>query len=251
MSAQRRGTNGGFQNFHQFLRHEPFPEGKNRNIQFSVQELVYCGKAAGVGTSAKTLDRNNELISSSEEVHGPRKDIGHSEGLDIHACQRKSPTDKSLVEKPKHFLRGPEKEAVPRKGKQPCGSPSSTHKQESASSSAKQGQASLKEQSEVKAKGKIQVEQDLTTELQNYKESKESHGKFVQYGNNSDGIQKQGGGKNVPILSKEINLVNLVTHFETCNKEILAKLNNFEYIQQKLGREILQVKESQITIIGL
>ncbi|MBW0526695.1 hypothetical protein O181_066410 [Austropuccinia psidii MF-1] len=52
-------------------------------------------------------------------------------------------------------------------------------------------------------------------------------------------------------MSKEIDLVKLLTHFETCNKEILAKLNNSEYIQQRLGRQILQLKESQKTMIGL
>ncbi|MBW0578085.1 hypothetical protein O181_117800 [Austropuccinia psidii MF-1] len=55
------------------VRPEPFPTGKNRNIPVSIQELVYGGNAAGVGTSAKSLDMHNELISSSEEVHGPRK----------------------------------------------------------------------------------------------------------------------------------------------------------------------------------
>ncbi|MBW0492544.1 hypothetical protein O181_032259 [Austropuccinia psidii MF-1] len=57
-----------------------------------------------------------------------------------------------------------------------------------------------KEQSEVQAKGKgkgkMQVEQILPTELQNLKEREHSHGQCVQYGKNSDGIQKQGGGKN-------------------------------------------------------
>ncbi|MBW0557469.1 hypothetical protein O181_097184 [Austropuccinia psidii MF-1] len=43
----------------------------------------------------------------------------------------------------------------------------------------------------------------------------------------------------------------LVKKIETCNKEIITKLKTFEYIQQKLGNEILQVKESQKTIIGL
>ncbi|MBW0509623.1 hypothetical protein O181_049338, partial [Austropuccinia psidii MF-1] len=75
-----------------------------------------------------------------------------------------------------------------------------------ASKSAKQGQESPKDQSEghekVKGKGKAQVEQALTTELQNSQEREESHGQCVQYGNDSDGIQKQGGGKNKPIISK-------------------------------------------------
>ncbi|MBW0576880.1 hypothetical protein O181_116595 [Austropuccinia psidii MF-1] len=48
------------------VRPESFPEGRNRNIPVSVQELVYGGKASGVGASSKSLDRNNELLSSSK-----------------------------------------------------------------------------------------------------------------------------------------------------------------------------------------
>ncbi|MBW0527688.1 hypothetical protein O181_067403 [Austropuccinia psidii MF-1] len=69
------------------VRPDPFPTGNNRNIPVSVPELVYGGKEAGVGTSFKSLDRDNELLSSSEEVHGPKKDRGSSEGLDTHVLQ--------------------------------------------------------------------------------------------------------------------------------------------------------------------
>ncbi|MBW0519468.1 hypothetical protein O181_059183 [Austropuccinia psidii MF-1] len=41
------------------VRPESFPAGNNRDIPVSVQELVYGGKTAGVGTSAKPLDRHN------------------------------------------------------------------------------------------------------------------------------------------------------------------------------------------------
>ncbi|MBW0505663.1 hypothetical protein O181_045378 [Austropuccinia psidii MF-1] len=92
------------------VRPESFLAGSNRDIPVSVQELVYGGKAAGVGTSAKLLDRQNELLSSSEESHGPRKNRRTSEGLNTHVLQGTSPTDKSLVEKPKHVVRGPEEE---------------------------------------------------------------------------------------------------------------------------------------------
>ncbi|MBW0509176.1 hypothetical protein O181_048891 [Austropuccinia psidii MF-1] len=126
---------------------EPFLTGNNRNIPVSLQELVYDSKAAGLGTSTNSLDRNNELISSSEEVHGPRKNRGPSEGFDTHVSQRTSPTDKILVEKPKHFVRGPEEEVGPRKEPKPFGSSPSLHKQESASTSSKQGQVSPKEKS--------------------------------------------------------------------------------------------------------
>ncbi|MBW0549544.1 hypothetical protein O181_089259 [Austropuccinia psidii MF-1] len=186
------------------VRPESFPKGRSRDIPVSVQELVYGGKAAGVGTSSKYLVRHNELISASEEAHGPRKQRGPSEGLDTHVLQRTSPTDKSLVEKLKNFVRGPEEEVGPRKGKQPCGSSPSLHKQECASTRDRQGQASPKVQSEGqekgKGKGRIQLEQALPTEVQHSKERKDTHGQCVQYGKKSDGIQKEGGGKSEPIL---------------------------------------------------
>ncbi|MBW0575404.1 hypothetical protein O181_115119 [Austropuccinia psidii MF-1] len=237
------------------VRPESLSTGNNRDIPVSVQEHVYGGKAARVGTSPKSLDRHHELISSSEEVWGARKDRGTSEGLDTHVLQRTSPTDKSLAEKPKHVVRGPEEEVDQREGKQPSGSSPTIHQQKSTSKSARQAQTSPKDQSEGQAKGKgkgkAQVEQALPEELQDSQGREDSHGQCVQYGKNSDGIQKQGREKIEPIFSKEVDLVKLVNQIETCNKEIITKLKTFEYIQQKLGNEILQVKESQKTIIGL
>ncbi|MBW0546451.1 hypothetical protein O181_086166 [Austropuccinia psidii MF-1] len=107
--------------------------------------------------------------ASSEEVHGARKDRGTSEGLDTHVLPRTSPTDKSLVEKPKYVIREPEEEVGTMQGKQPSGSSPSIHKQKSASKSAKQAQANPKDQPERQAKGKgkgkAQVEQALSPEL--------------------------------------------------------------------------------------
>ncbi|MBW0502684.1 hypothetical protein O181_042399 [Austropuccinia psidii MF-1] len=96
------------------VRPESLSTGNNRDIPVPVQELVYGSKTARVGTCPKYLDRHHELISSSEEIHRARKDRGTSEGLDTHVLQRSSPTDKSLVAKPKHVIRGPEQEVGPR-----------------------------------------------------------------------------------------------------------------------------------------
>ncbi|MBW0523490.1 hypothetical protein O181_063205 [Austropuccinia psidii MF-1] len=186
------------------FRPESISPGSNRNITVSVQELVHGSKTERVGTSPKSLDRHHELISSSEEVHRARKDRGTSEGLDIHVLQRKRPTDKSLVEKPKHVIRGP------KEGKQPSGSSPSHHKQKYTSTSFKKAQASHKHQPQGPAKGKAQVEQALPAELQDSHEREESHGQCVQYGQKSYGIQKQGRGKIEPIFSKEVDLVKLV-----------------------------------------
>ncbi|MBW0548108.1 hypothetical protein O181_087823 [Austropuccinia psidii MF-1] len=237
------------------VRLEYLPTGNNRDIPVSVQELVHGSKTARVGTSHKSLHRYHELLSSSEEVIGARKDRRTSEGFNTHVLQRTSPTDKSLVEKPKHVIRGPEEEVGPRQGKQPSGSSPSFHKQNYASTSAKKAQENPNNQPEGqtkgKGKGKAQVEQDLPAELQDSQEREDSHGQCVPYGKNSDGIQKQGRGKIEPIFSKEVDLVKHVNRIETFNKEIIAKLKICGYIKQKLGNEILRAKESQKTIIGV
>ncbi|MBW0498128.1 hypothetical protein O181_037843 [Austropuccinia psidii MF-1] len=99
-------------------RPESISTGNNRDIPVSVQELVYGSEAARLGTSPKFLDRNHELISSSEDIHGSRKDRRTSEGLDNNVLQRTSPTDKSLVEKPNHVIRGLEEAVGPREAPQ-------------------------------------------------------------------------------------------------------------------------------------
>ncbi|MBW0544546.1 hypothetical protein O181_084261 [Austropuccinia psidii MF-1] len=166
------------------FRPESFATRSSGNIPVSVQELVYGGREGGVGPSAKSLDGKNELLSSSEEFRVPREYSRPSKGLDTQFLQRTSPKDKSLVEKPKHFVRGR------KEGKNPSGRSSSLHKKEPSSTSAKKVQESPKEQ----AKGKDQVEQALPTKLQNSKERKVIHGYCFQYGNSCDGIKKQGEG---------------------------------------------------------
>ncbi|MBW0485505.1 hypothetical protein O181_025220 [Austropuccinia psidii MF-1] len=107
----------------------PVLKGNSGDISVSVQELVYGSKEAGVGTSAKPLDMEHEIVSSSKEALGLRKDRGTSEGLKNHVLKRKSPNDKGLVEKPKHFVRGPKERVGPKEGKQPIGGSSSLQKQ--------------------------------------------------------------------------------------------------------------------------
>ncbi|MBW0585965.1 hypothetical protein O181_125680 [Austropuccinia psidii MF-1] len=118
-------------------RPESFPTGSSGDLPVSVQELVYGRKTPRVGTSPKSLDRHNELLSPSEEAHRARKDRRTSEGLDTNVFQRTSPTDKGLVEKPEHVIRRSEEEVGPRQGEQPSGSSPSIHQQNTASTSAK------------------------------------------------------------------------------------------------------------------
>ncbi|MBW0523781.1 hypothetical protein O181_063496 [Austropuccinia psidii MF-1] len=106
--------------------------------KFKRQECQPRGEAqmedARTSTSSQ---RHHELISSSEEVHGARKDRRTSEGLDTHVLKRTSTTDKHLVKKPKHAIIGSEEEVGPRQVQHPSGSSQSLHKQKYASKSAK------------------------------------------------------------------------------------------------------------------
>ncbi|MBW0539726.1 hypothetical protein O181_079441 [Austropuccinia psidii MF-1] len=125
---------------------------------------------------------------------GPENTEELLKGWTPMSCKGKVQKDKSLVKKPKHVIRGPE-EVGPRNRKQPSGSSPSLQKQKSTSKSAQQAQANPKDQPEgqakVKGKGKAQMERALPAELQDSQGREESHGKCVQYGKKSDGIQKQ------------------------------------------------------------
>ncbi|MBW0566794.1 hypothetical protein O181_106509 [Austropuccinia psidii MF-1] len=158
------------------VRPELFPEGKNRDISVSVQELVYSGKAAGVGTSSKSLDRNNELFSSSEEAQGPRKDRRSSEGLDTHFLQGKSTKNKSLVEIPKHVVRGPEEEVGPRNGQQPSGSSSILH---NCQTRASKPQREIRRASKRKRERQNPSGTSLATELHNLQKKEKTAMKNV------------------------------------------------------------------------
>ncbi|MBW0586479.1 hypothetical protein O181_126194 [Austropuccinia psidii MF-1] len=79
---------------------------RSRDIAVSVQEMFFGSKAAAVGNSAKPLDRESELISSSEEALRPRRDRGSSERFNSNVCQRKISTNKNLVKKLNHFITG-------------------------------------------------------------------------------------------------------------------------------------------------
>ncbi|MBW0585646.1 hypothetical protein O181_125361 [Austropuccinia psidii MF-1] len=105
-----------------FVRPKSFPTGNSRDIPVSVQELVYGRKAAGVETSAKSLDREHEPLSSSKEALGTRKDRGPSEGLDTHVLQRTSSKDEVLVKKIKNFIRGAEESIGSKEAQKPSGS---------------------------------------------------------------------------------------------------------------------------------
>ncbi|MBW0513888.1 hypothetical protein O181_053603 [Austropuccinia psidii MF-1] len=102
------------------VRSEQSPGRSRRNIPVSLQELLYVGKAAGVRTSAKPVDRDNEIISSSEEVLVLRKDKGASSRMDYNVLQRKRKKYKGLVEKSKHFIRVSEEGVGSKPEQHPC-----------------------------------------------------------------------------------------------------------------------------------
>ncbi|MBW0589799.1 hypothetical protein O181_129514 [Austropuccinia psidii MF-1] len=126
------------------IRPESLSTGNNRDIPVSVQKPVYGSKTARVGNSPMSLDRQHELISSNEEVQGARKHRRTSEGLNTHVLQRTSPTDKGLVEKPKHVIRGTEEEVGPREAPQVPNKPKQTPKTNQKGKQKANGKEKLK-----------------------------------------------------------------------------------------------------------
>ncbi|MBW0460503.1 hypothetical protein O181_000218 [Austropuccinia psidii MF-1] len=110
------------------------PTSRSKNIPVSVQELVYGSKSEGVGTSAQLINRDSEFLPSSEEALGPRKYTRTYENVENYVLQGTGPRDKSLVENPKHFVRGSEERVVPKEGQQPCGSSLSLNKRQKKAS---------------------------------------------------------------------------------------------------------------------
>ncbi|MBW0468072.1 hypothetical protein O181_007787 [Austropuccinia psidii MF-1] len=83
------------------FRSEQFPTSRSIDIPVSVQELVYGGKEAGVGTSAQIFDMENELLPSKDQ----KKEL----------AQKK---DKSTVEALQDSKRKNLPQEEPNKGKQ-------------------------------------------------------------------------------------------------------------------------------------
>ncbi|MBW0464898.1 hypothetical protein O181_004613 [Austropuccinia psidii MF-1] len=96
------------------VRSKQLPGSSSGDIPVSVQELVYGGKAEGVGSASQLVDRNSELFFQSKEILGFKKDTKNSGRLDTNILERTSPKDKILAEKPKHVIRGSEEGAVPK-----------------------------------------------------------------------------------------------------------------------------------------
>ncbi|MBW0579252.1 hypothetical protein O181_118967 [Austropuccinia psidii MF-1] len=173
----------------------PVPKGNNRYILVSVQELVYGSKETGVGTSSKSFDRKNDFIYSGDEIHGPSKYGGPSEGLGTHVLQRTSPKDKSLVEK-KPFCQRTRRRSWP-KEKTTALWKLLKPPQEIIFLKKRQTRTSKPQRAIRRARKRKRERQNpsltgLIHRATEFQRKKDSHGQCVQYGKNSYVIQKQG-----------------------------------------------------------
>ncbi|MBW0479552.1 hypothetical protein O181_019267 [Austropuccinia psidii MF-1] len=131
----------------------------SRDVPVLVQEMVFGRKEEGMRASSQILDKEKELLPSSEDVLGARKHTKASEILETHVLKGKGIKNKIFFEKLKHFIRGSEERVGPKEGQQTCGNCRSLHKKESNSKSAKT-QAS-KPQRKTRRAGKGKMEWDI------------------------------------------------------------------------------------------
>ncbi|MBW0590596.1 hypothetical protein O181_130311 [Austropuccinia psidii MF-1] len=127
---------------------------------------------------------------------GPEKEVDLLRGWKPMSCKGQVQQRKARLKNQSILSEDQRKNLAQGKAKSPVEASQASKSKNPPQQVPQKGQENPKEQSEGQAKGKgkgkVQVEQASTTELQNYKERKDSHGQCVQYGKNPDGIKNQG-----------------------------------------------------------
>ncbi|MBW0508561.1 hypothetical protein O181_048276 [Austropuccinia psidii MF-1] len=183
--------------------------GRNRNLSMSIQKLVQSSQRRGVGNMTKPLAGGPELLLTHQELSGSREDHRTLRRLEPIVVQGKSQKDKELVEEPKSFIHRPE---------EPVGNDSSFgdrrlsgiyQLQTSSRSVQRQAQRTSEEaerSQEPSGQGQrqSQLAQTLPTRVQDSQIGAFSHGKCLQYGQNSYGIHSQRAGRDEQDFSTQI-----------------------------------------------
>ncbi|MBW0583619.1 hypothetical protein O181_123334, partial [Austropuccinia psidii MF-1] len=107
-------------------RPESFPAGNNRDIPVSVKELVYCGKEAGVDTSAKSLDRTMSSYLQVKTLMGPEKTEELLRGWTSISCKGKVQQIKAWLKNQSILSEDQKKKLDQGKDKSPVEAPQSS-----------------------------------------------------------------------------------------------------------------------------
>ncbi|MBW0553006.1 hypothetical protein O181_092721 [Austropuccinia psidii MF-1] len=200
-------------------RAEPFSSGSNRNISIPIQKLVQSSQRRGVGNMVKPLAGGHELLLTHQELSGSGKDHRTLRRLEPIVLQRQSQKDKELVEEQKPFIHRPE-EGTGNDSSYGDRGPSGVYQlQTSSRSIQRQAQMTLersrKVERTIKARANAKaIGTDLTHRGTGSPNWTFSHGQCVQYGQNSNGIHRQGAGKDEEDFSTQINHVQTSINLE-------------------------------------
>ncbi|MBW0583164.1 hypothetical protein O181_122879 [Austropuccinia psidii MF-1] len=224
------------------VRPESLPTGSSRDIPVSVQELVYGSKqkewellpSLWIGTMSSYLQ--------VKKFMGPEKTEELLKGWTPMSCKGQVQQIKAWLKNQSMLSEDQKKKLAQCKDNTPVETPqASTSKDPPQPVPDKPKQApKTNKKGNQKAKGKAKPKLNKPYP-QNYripKKEKIAMDNVFNMARTLMEFKKQGRGKIEPIFPKEIDLVRLVTQFESCNKEIMTNFKIFEYIQQKLDNEI-------------
>ncbi|MBW0508857.1 hypothetical protein O181_048572 [Austropuccinia psidii MF-1] len=237
------------------VRPESLSTGNNRDIPVSVQELVYGSKTTRVGTSPKLWIGTMHSYLQVKKFMGPEKTEELWNGWTPMSCKGQVQKIKALLKNQSMLSEDQKKKLAQGKENSPVEAPQdSTSKnlpQQAPNKPKETPKTNQKGKQKEKGKAKHKWNKPYPHNYMIPKKEKTAMHNVFNMAITLIECKKQGRGNIEPIFSKEVEVVKIENQIETCNKEIITKLKKFEYIQQKLGNEILQVKESQNIIIGL
>ncbi|MBW0548050.1 hypothetical protein O181_087765 [Austropuccinia psidii MF-1] len=186
-------------------RAEPFSGGRNRNISMPIQKLVQSSQRRGVGNMPKPLAGGHELYLHIKRFLGKERTIELLGGWSPLFCKDKVKNIKNWlknqsllsIDKKKEWEMTPALET-----EVPVVSTSSRNVQGQAQRTSEEAERS--QEPSRQGKRKRQLAQTLPTRVQDPQIGAFSHGQFVQYGQDLDGIHNQRAGKDEQDLSTEI-----------------------------------------------
>ncbi|MBW0535635.1 hypothetical protein O181_075350 [Austropuccinia psidii MF-1] len=225
------------------LRAEPLPSGSHRNISVPIQKLVQSSKIRGVGNMPKPLAGGHELLLTHQELSGSGEDHRTLGRVEPTVFQRQSQNDEELVEEPKSFICRPE-EGIgndPSFGRRPSGVYQLQTRSRSIQKEAQRTSEEEERSQEPSGQGqrKRKLAQTLPTRVQDLQIGAFSHGKWLQYGQDSYGIHSQRAGKNEQDLSTQI-----MQEIQFVKSSIDVELGKFDAKLNKTTSDISELKRN-------
>ncbi|MBW0528672.1 hypothetical protein O181_068387 [Austropuccinia psidii MF-1] len=213
--------------------------------QVAIQKLVQRSKRRGVGNIPKPLAGGHELLLTHQELCGSGEDHTALGRVELIVLQRQGQKDKELVEEQKSLICRPE-EGIgndPSFGRMPTGI---YQLQKHPKRSPKDLRRRRKVQRTIREREKPKkLAQTLPTRVRDPEIGAFSHGRCLQYGQDSYGINSQRKGKDEQDFSTQV--IDEIQCFES---GIDVELGKFNAKLNKITSDISDLKRNEKSILS-